>query len=261
MVKTVLAILLALTLSAQASGQPKKSKFLLVSDLHFNPMADPELVKDLEAAEPAHWEAILDRTLPNTFSLYKSDTNWWLLKSAMGQFPKTLRHPAFVMVTGDLLAHGFPDPFRAATDDTDQQHYAAFVRKTVQFLALQLQPQFPGVKIFITPGNNDNDCGDYTIEANGTFLSDTSEVARQLASGDDQFVSNWKSLGSFTVPHPTIPSVRIISLNSIFWSQKYQALSSEHACAPVGTTAPSDLLVWLERNLAAAARRPIGKSG
>jgi len=108
------------------------------------------------------------------------------------------------------------------------------------------------VKIFITPGNNDNDCGDYTIEANGTFLTDTSEVARQLAGGDDQFVSDRKSLGSFTVPHPTIPSVRIISLNSIFWSQKYQALSSEHACAPVGTTAPSDLLVWVERNLAAA---------
>ena len=90
--KTVLAILLALSLSAQTSGQPRKSKFLLVSDLHFNPMADPVLVKDLEAAEPEQWEAILDRTMPNTFSPYKSDTNWWLLKSAMGQFPKTLRH-------------------------------------------------------------------------------------------------------------------------------------------------------------------------
>ena len=138
MLKTVLAILLAISLSAPASGHSKKSKFLLVSDLHFNPIADAMLVKDLEAAEPAQWEAILDRTLPNRFSLYKSDTNWWLLKSAMGQFPKTLRHPAFVMVTGDLLAHGFPDTFRAATNDTDQQHYAAFVRKTAQFLALQL---------------------------------------------------------------------------------------------------------------------------
>ena len=254
MLRTVLAILLALSLSAQASGQPKESKFLWISDLHFNPMADPALVKDLEAAEPAQWQAILDRTLPNTFGRYKSDSNWWLLKSAMGQFSKTLRHPSFVMVTGDLLAHGFPDTFRAATHDTDQQHYAAFVRKTVQFLALQLQRQFPGVKIFITPGNNDDDCGDYAIEANGTFLSDTSEVARQLAGGDDQFVSDWKSLGSYIVPHPTMPDVRIISLNSIFWSQKYQALSSEHACAPASTTAPADLLVWLERNLAAAAQ-------
>jgi hypothetical protein len=53
MLKTVLAILLAISLSAQASGQPKKSKFLLVSDLHFNPMADPVLVKDLEVSRIA----------------------------------------------------------------------------------------------------------------------------------------------------------------------------------------------------------------
>jgi len=59
------------------------------------------------------------------------------------------------------------------------------------------------VKIFNTPGNNDDDCGDDTIKPNGT-LSDTSEVARQLAGGDDSFVSDWKSLASFTEPHPAI---------------------------------------------------------
>ena len=110
-------------------------------------MADSALVSELEKAEPAHWEAILDRTSPGMFSQYKSDTNWWLLKSALAQFPKTIRRPAFVMITGDLLAHEFPSTFRSVTHDDDQQHYRAFVLKTVEFLALELQRKFPDTKI------------------------------------------------------------------------------------------------------------------
>jgi len=246
-------VLLAVAvLTASAVTRAADAKFLLVSDIHFNPMADAALVSDLEKADPDQWEPILNRTSPGTFSQYNSDTNWWLLKSALKQFPATLPHPAFIMVTGDLLAHDFPETFRSVTHDSDQQRYRAFVLKTVQFLASELRRRFPEVRIFITPGNNDNDCGDYTIEANGQFLHDTAAVARELAGADDEFVSSWKALGSFNVPHPTLPGVRIISFNSIFLSQKYQPLSSSHGCTPVSSTAASDLLTWLDRNLAAA---------
>jgi len=249
------AVLLAVAaLTAPAVTSAADAKFLLVSDIHFNPMADPALVGELAAADPARWEPILDRTSPGTFSQYNSDANWWLLKSALKQFPATLPHPAFVMVTGDLLAHDFPQTFRNTIHDSDQQHYRSFVLKTVEFLALQLQRDFPGTKILITPGNNDDDCCDYTIEANGAFLNDTEPVARELASADDEFETTWKALGSFNVPHPALSGVRIISFNSIFLSQKYQALSSSHGCTPVSSTAASDLLKWLDRNLAAAAQ-------
>ncbi len=160
-------LLICLAIACPTVAGAADAKFLWVSDIHFNPMADAALVGELEKAEPARWEAILDRTTPGAFSQYKSDTNWWLLKSALAQFPKTIRHPAFVMVTGDLLAHEFPQLFQSATQDNDQQHYRAFVLKTVEFLALELQRRFPGTKILLTPGNNDNDCGDYTIEAGG----------------------------------------------------------------------------------------------
>jgi sphingomyelin phosphodiesterase acid-like 3 len=241
-------------LTVPAVTRAADAKFLLVSDLHFNPMVDPSLVAELEKAEPERWEAILDRTTPIAFSQYGSDTNWWLLKSAMKQLPATLHHPTLVMVTGDFLAHNFPATYRNATHDTDAEHYRAFVLKTAKFLALELQRNFPGTKIFITPGNNDNDCGDYTIEANGDFLNNTAGVARDLAGGDDRFAASWKALGSFNVPHPALHGVRIISVNSIFLSQKYQALSSAHGCAPVSSTAAADLLVWLEQNLASAAQ-------
>jgi sphingomyelin phosphodiesterase acid-like 3 len=253
MLRALPFLLLILSVSAYATNH-REWQFLLVSDIHFNPMADPSLLSQLVTADAADWEPILNRTTPGAFSEYGSDTNWWLLKSALKQFPKTLPHPEFVMVTGDLLAHSFPQTFRTITHDSDQQHYRAFVLKTVQFLALQLQRQFPKTRIFITPGNNDNDCGDYTIEANGAFLSDTAPVAQELAGGDQAFVSSWKSLGSFNVPHPTLAGVRIMSLNSIFLSQKYRALSSIHGCTPVPSNAPSELLAWLDRNLAAAAQ-------
>jgi sphingomyelin phosphodiesterase acid-like 3 len=249
------AVLLAVaTLTAPGVARAADAKFLLVSDIHFNPMADPVLVGELAAAEPTQWEAILERTTPTTFSQYGSDTNWWLLKSAMKQLPATLRHPTLMIVTGDFLAHNFPATYQSATHDTHPEHYRAFVYKTVKFLGLELQHNFPGTKVLITPGNNDNDCGDYTIEASGDFLNSTAGVARDLAGGDDQFVSNWKALGSFNVPHPALSGVRIISINSIFLSQKYQALSSAHGCAPVSSTAAADLLLWLEQNLAAAAQ-------
>ena len=185
-----LMLVLTCALAAHATNGRAEAKFLLVSDVHFNPMADATLVSELAAADPSQWEPILDRTSPGTFSQYKSDTNWWLLKSALKQFPAVLRHPSFVMVTGDLLAHNFPDTFRNATHDTDQQHYRAFVLKTVQFLALQFQRDYPDTRIFITPGNNDNDCGDYTIEAGGAFLqrhrsrrSSTGECRRCVSEG------------------------------------------------------------------------------
>ena len=71
----LLVVLVAPGLTAQAASDRGKAKFLLVSDFHFNPMADPALVVDLAAADPAHWESILDRTTPATFSQYGSDTN------------------------------------------------------------------------------------------------------------------------------------------------------------------------------------------
>src|SRR5271165_7001041 len=250
----LMALLVALIASA-AAAQPArgvKNKLLLVSDIHFNPMADATLVSSLEAADPIQWESILQRTSPGSFSPYGQDTNWWLLQSALDQMRKTLPHPAFVMVTGDLLAHEFPKTFLNAAHDTDPEHYRTFVLKTVEFLTLEFRKRFPGAKILVTPGNNDEDCGDYSIQAGGTFLSDTAEMARDLAGANGSFVGDWKALGSYNMPHPTIPGVRILSLNSIFFSNNYHATNFSKGCAVVASTAASDLLQWLHSNLAAA---------
>ncbi len=48
--------------------------------------------------------------------------------------------------------------------------------------------------------------------------------------------------------------VRIISVNSVFFSNKYQAANFADACSPVDSTAAARTFAWLESNLAQAAQ-------
>jgi hypothetical protein len=229
-----------------------KHKVLVASDIHFNPMADASLVPKLLGAEPAQWEAILKQTTPQTFSPYGQDTNWWLLQSALNQMHKTMPHPAVFLILGDLLAHNFPDTFRSITHDADRRHYRAFVLKTVQFIALELRQRWPDTQILLTPGNNDDECDDYAILAAGPFLNDTAALVHELARGADQPASDWKQLGSYSVMPASIPGLRIVSLNSVFFSEKYEAQSLEQSCQEVQTTAPSQAFAWLEQTVSDA---------
>lgn len=247
----VLCGLLACPAIVQSAEAPSNA-FLMVSDIHFNPMADRSLVADLNAADPTQWEAILERSKLTRFSQYGQDTNWWLLRSALDQMRLTLPHPAFIMIPGDLLAHEFPQTYATVAHDDDREHYRAFVLKTLHFLALEFRKRFGDTKILVTPGNNDEECGDNSMEAHGRFLNDTAELARDSAEADRSFRKEWKALGIYNVPHPVVRGVRIISLNTAFFSYRYQPSSFSQGCEPVASNAAHDLLVWLESSLAAA---------
>lgn len=238
--------------SAQSHDQASTDRFLIVSDIHFNPMADPALVADLAAADPTQWESILSRSKRTSFSQYGEDTNWWLLQSSLNAMRATLPHPAFILTNGDLLAHQFPQTYQKITHDPDRKTYSKFVRKTVEFLALELRKRFPNASILLTPGNNDDECGNYSIEARGRFLHDTADLARKLAHSGDEFRSSWEALGSYDIPHPTAPGVRIISLNTVFLSARYHAQRFSENCAQVDSTAASDLFTWLDSRLSRA---------
>ena len=248
----ILVVLLFPVASARSAEKPSPNQFLIASDIHFNPMADPSLLADLMAAAPAQWEAILQRSKLTAFSQYGHDTNWWLFQSSLDQMRATLHHPAFIMITGDILAHQFPQNFASAMHDQDREHYRSFVLKTVEFVALEFRKRFPDTKILITPGNNDEECGNYSVRANGTFLNDTADLARSLAHADDGVGAEWKALGSYNVPHPSLRGIRILSLNTVFFSEQYHADSFRDGCAPVASTGPADLLQWLQSNLAQA---------
>ena len=248
----VLAALCACHVPASAAASPSVNTFLIASDIHFNPMSDGTLVADLAASDPAQWETILARSKSSSFSQYGEDTNWWLLQSSLDQMRATLPHPAFILVTGDLIAHQFPQTYLKTTHDSNRENYRKFVLKTVEFLALEFRRRFPDTKILLTPGNNDENCGNYSVRADGIFLHDTADVVRKLAKADDEFKGSWEALGSYDIPHPTIRGIRIISLNTVFLSARYQAAKFSENCGPTDSTAATDLFTWLESRLSAA---------
>ena len=233
-----LAVLVLLGGSAQSLPSSPSRQFLIASDLHFNPFADPTLVADLAAAPPRKWESILNRSESTAYSPYGQDTNWWLLQSAFDAMRTADPDPALVMITGDLLAHGFPQAYAKVTHDSNREHYRAFVSKTVAFIALELRRRYNQSQILLTPGNNDDECGDYDIESGGPFLDDTARPVRNLARAHGQF-AGWKSLGSYTIQPRAIPGVRIISVNSVFFSNKYRAANFAHACSDGRLHGPS----------------------
>jgi sphingomyelin phosphodiesterase acid-like 3 len=248
----VLAVLCACHAPATAAPPPSGKTFLIASDIHFNPMSDGSLVTELSASDPAQWETILTRSKSTSFSQYGEDTNWWLLQSSLDQMRATLPHPAFILLTGDLIAHQFPQTYLKTTKDENRDNYREFVLKTVEFLALEFRKRFPDTKILLTPGNNDEECGNYSIRAGGTFLHDTADLVRKLAQADDEFTSSWKALGSYDIPHPAIRAIRIISLNTVFFSDRYHAAKFSENCSLIDSTGPADLFTWLESRLSAA---------
>src|ERR1700738_4121808 len=83
------------------------------------------------------------------------------------------------------LSRGFFSPiflrvYNASAADHSAAAYPLFVRKTMQFVALQLATTFPDTPILPALGNNDEVCGDYRLQPDGPFLADTLPIVRTL---------------------------------------------------------------------------------
>jgi hypothetical protein len=217
-----------------------------MSDLHFDPMADPRLVDRLAAAEPEQWRAVLESSGETSLGRYGRDTNWMLLRSALQQMAETLPNPAFVLVSGDFLAHDFRREFDDAASDHSDAAYRVFARKTMQFIARQLGQTFRATPILPTLGNNDEVCGDYRLQPEGPFLADMLPIMRALVGGPGGpgFDRNWTSYGNYSV---AVGGVRVIFANTVFFSVHYR-----NACgSPDDTDAGRATLAWLEAELEA----------
>jgi sphingomyelin phosphodiesterase acid-like 3 len=148
------AAALALALSKPVRGAEPETvrpvQFLMMSDVHFDPMADPKLVDRLALAEPEEWQAILESSADKSLGRYGVDSSWALLGSALWQAKQMLSNPAFVILPGDFLPHNFRRRFGDDAADHSDAAYRLFVRKTMQFLASQLDQTFPDTPILPT---------------------------------------------------------------------------------------------------------------
>jgi len=237
--------------SSPAAAQPAAGSVVLVSDIHFDPFAAPALARalaggDLAAADAAY--TLAQAALPATAG---KDTNPPLLASALAAIAVVAASADFVIVSGDLLAHDFQKS--AATllgipEASGPVH--ALAANTTHFVLDALADAAPGKPIIVGLGNNDSECGDYRIEPRGSYLASTLEMVRQLAGAgltDETFAATYGLGGWYAARHPTIANGRILVLNDVLWSARY-----EDACGASGTDAGTAMMAWLSEQLAGA---------
>ncbi|HVR41104.1 MAG TPA: metallophosphoesterase, partial [Thermoanaerobaculia bacterium] len=223
------------------------AKFLSVSDIHFDPFADPAIFAKLEAADVSQWDTIFATSTVKTFSSYGSDINQPLLQSAIGAMREQIPSPAFVMISGDFLAHSFNKTYQSLATDKSQAAYSAFVAKTIAYIANAFRAAYPGVRVYPTLGNNDSDCGDYAVAPNGPFLASFRDTWKD-AVGSRSFDRRFPTGGYYTADVHGLDRVRIIALNTIFFSVNY-----ENTCGtPSKVDAGMRELDWLDAELTAA---------
>jgi len=245
--KKVAAVLFSLLVASSALAE----KFLSVSDIHFNPFADPAIVTKLEAADVSQWDAILASSTITALSTYGSDLNAPLLQSALGEMQKQIPSPAFVLISGDFLAHDFDKLYQQFATDKSPAAYTAFVAKTIAYVAAAFRKMYPDARIYPTLGNNDSDCGDYAVASNGAFLKNFRDVWSPIVrsrSFDRRFATG----GYYHADIPTLDDVRIIALNTNFFSTNYK-----NPCGKPGPDPGLRELEWLDAELRLA--RLLGK--
>ncbi len=236
-------------LSASAAGE---QRFVWLSDIHFDPLADPTLADKLAAAEVTQWQSIFASSSSLKFSQFGEDTNWPLFSSAIQAIRRTLPDPAFTIVTGDLLVHHFREHFDQSASVHDDAAFRDFARKTAEFVGLQLKQIAFSRPVFISLGNNDSDCGDYLLQPDGAFLQGTRSLLADLlkAPSDSSVADSWTKYGAYSVPHPTLRHYRIISVNTVLFSARYR-----NACGDGRDDPGQGLISWLDAELARAKQK------
>jgi sphingomyelin phosphodiesterase acid-like 3 len=197
--------------------------FLLMSDIHFDPFADPKLIKSLIAAPVEKWEGILESVPDELFAPSGKDANYPLMISALSEAAKKGPYD-FAILTGDYLVHDARALF-VPVGGADEQAYEDFVTKTEIFVAREVQKRLAGTPVYFSLGNNDSECGDYMMATHTTFLDAITHEWRTLdASPDAQ--KTMADAGYYAITHPTLANTQLVVLNDIYWSNHY----SEDSC-------------------------------
>jgi sphingomyelin phosphodiesterase acid-like 3 len=250
MLRSVLAFALATSLllvlahpQARAAAAPQEPQaWLILSDIHFDPFTQPKLVDRLAATPPERWRAIFATGEATAPSGSGSDTNDALLESTLDGAHQAVPDPRVVIIAGDFLAHEFRDKFNRTAKVHDDAAYAAFVDKTIAFLAWELQTAFPRAHLLPVIGNNDGYCGDYQSTPHDPFLAHMGAdfAASVGVTNTSDFIAQFSTGGYYTVALP-VANAQAIVLNDVFWSTNYK-----NACGDPKADPGGDELAWLQ---------------
>lgn len=251
----LLGVVAALPAAAQTAP------VMMLSDIHFDPFRDPGRFTQLAAAPAERWEAILSApaaaaqqsALDKLLAACPArgvDTDWPLFAASLQAERARMPHPAFITVSGDLMAHQFECRYRALGGKPEA--YAAFAAKTVAFVAGRLRQSFPGVPLYIALGNNDSGCGDYREDPESVFLQRSAASLGELTGRQAAQVRHEASrLGDWSVELPApFSHARLIVLQDIFASSHYKTCANED-----DSTAAAEQNNWLRDQLQKARKQ------
>lgn len=263
MPKILLAAFAALVMLCQpAAAQKAAPRFLHLSDVHFDPFADPALVPALIAAPANRWERILAKSRAAGFPAKRKDSNYALFRSALDAAAANGPYD-YVIFTGDYLAHEYQTGFQASGGQ--MKDYAAFAAKSVVYVNNALRAAFPGTPILAVVGNNDSDCGDYLLRPNSPLLA-AMGASLPVVAKDAQALKDLTATGSYRVPHPVIADRDVIAFDDIplvpaatkQWAASDWASTTNNFPCPTPSTT-IDPIGWLTAALdqARAAKRSV----
>jgi sphingomyelin phosphodiesterase acid-like 3 len=202
---------------------------LLISDLHFDPLADPSLVKQLIGAPVCDWETIFSSSKQTRYAHAPQDANYPLIKSTLSA-AAAQSSVDFVVGTGDYLRHNFEDAFLKAGGTSDE--FTEFATKTALFVVHALQTTFRA-PVYFALGNDDSPCGDYRVDPGGPFLATLADSLEVLKNHPDA-AADFRAAGFYELPHPTLANHEIVVLNTVLWSRSYAICGSDSGDAGQG---------------------------
>jgi hypothetical protein len=210
--------------NALPSIRPNERTFLVLSDIHFDPITgtDPSGLEALASSPVEQWQAILESHTKRALLRGVSDSNYDLLVSAMDATRTLGLRYDYILVAGDFLGHNFPGKYPSFKPDN--RGYQEFVIKTMIFINRTIQRFFPAVPIVGALGNNDSAIGDYAFPGQ-TLLAALSLEWKAVGSSADA-TRDFLSGGYYSVPHPTVSNQDFIVLNTSLWSRLYSDTAS-----------------------------------
>ena len=244
------ALLLGLLLPACVFAAEQGS-FLVVSDIHFNPLADDAIAGKLATADLRDWKTIFESSGSTGLGSYGQDAAYPLVASALDAMRATSAKPDFIVFAGDFLAHDLRGKFKASKTITDRSDaaYLRFLAKTLGFIARMFDGRFPEAPVIPTLGNNDNAHESYKVKPGEPFLSlVATSWRRNVAKGGSagSFGKSFPAMGHFDMPHPSVKGRRFVVSNATFMAVGYGKVYP----AKNGGEGPGKAeLAWLEKTL------------
>lgn len=208
--------------AADARATPRAQTWLIVSDLHLDPF---------------------DRR--SHVSLFGSDTNLALFRSALSEMRRQVPEPAAVLLPGDFLAHDFAG--RAAHRGGAEAAAVA----TMRIIAGAFGRAYPRARFALALGNNDAPCGDYHSAFGTRFAAAAARIWEPLVDRDGAapgFAAAFAATGSYVTASP-LRGTRLIVFDDVPLSPMYLG-----NCAGGSSAGPDAQLAWLRDTLASVPR-------